>query len=261
MVLEDDGSGNKVFVNKGRNYILPETIQKLNWYLDEKFDILPPNISLRDNLAIPPRIFEYLKPYQIISIKSYYRQPVYCDFDFRINLLQSNIAAQQHAIRKSVFEIMNNYFLYNIERFETQFFLSDIVTAVKEYVSSIDGFNIDFTTSLVLHRTMYDYYSREFDSNKKIIFVPLAFPFERIYDISTGDLVTTYLPQISGSSGYDLFADFDNFWTGDGSNTPNINSEVIACPIHSGVDSSGDVVGYYFIRNAHQMDIEIQMIM
>jgi len=258
MVLEDDGSGSKVFVNHGRTYVLPESKQLLNWYLDEKLDILLPNITEKTSSIFPPRIFEYLKPHQIISIKSYYRQPVYCDFDFRVNLIQSNISAQQHTIRKNVFEVMNNFFLYNLEKFEEQFFLTNIVTAIEEYISSVDGFNIDFETSLVLHRVMYDYKSREFDQNQKIIFIPLAFPFERIYDVSTGNLITTYLPQISGN-GYDLFVDFDAFWTGDGTGTPNINSDVIGCPIHHGTDNSGPIVGYYFIRNAHQLDIEIQL--
>jgi hypothetical protein len=95
--------------------------------------------------------------------------------------------------------------------------------------------------------------------NQKIIYSTLAFPFERMYDINTGDLNSKYLPKIGGSSEYPLFADLNNFWTGDGTETPNKHHDVIVCPIHKGSDNTGEVVGYYFIRNAYIRSIELQL--
>jgi hypothetical protein len=62
-----------------------------------------------------------------------------------------------------------------------------------------------------------------------------------------------------GSDDYPLFADFENFWTGDGTETPKSSHDVIVCPIHKGTDNTGEVVGYYFIRNSYIKSIEIQL--
>jgi len=251
-----DGTGKRFVIGLDAN------IRLKNWYLDKDLDILDSNITLDENILgnyIPDKIFSYLKPYQIMSIKSYFRQPVYCDFDFKVNLIQNNLALAEKDINQEVFNIIKSYFDKEVEDFDNNFLLSVLISKINEYTSDIRGVNINFTNSLVYHRTMFDYKLSEFNPNNHTIFTSLALPFERIYDLNNNlELDTKYLPQISCSY-YDLFVDFNNFWTGNGTNTPTSHSKVIGCPIHHGTDNTGDIVGYYFIRNDYQMNIEIQL--
>jgi len=264
LVIEDDGSGGKIFATYPPNESMyPIDTKKsdivYNWYLDEDFDIKSRNNVLAQG-TMPETVFTYLEPFQIMTIEAYNRQPTYCDFDIRIHMIQNNIAVSQREINYEVFQIVKNFFQNNLEIFDSQFILSNLVSSIVEFTPNIDGLNIDFTTKLSLNRVMYDQRDSEFDDTNKIIYVKLAFPFERIYDVSTFDLVTTFLPQIKKyGNGPDIFVDFDNFWTGDGTTPPTKGSKVIAAPIHLGTDNTGDIVGYYFIRNDYQMDIEIQL--
>jgi len=264
LVLEDDGSGGKIFAT----YVPDESMYPTdsikgstvhNWYLDEYLDIIIRK-NLLDNNQIPTTVFTYLEPFQIMSLRSYYRQPVYCDFDIKINLIQNNISVSQREINYEVFNIVKNHFDTSIEDFNTQFILSTLVAKITELSQHIDGLNITFSNKLILHPVMYDAKLKEFDVNQKTIMIKLAFPFERIYDLSTFDLIPTFLPQIKKyGDGPDIFVDFDAFWTGDGTEAPTVGSKVIAAPIHLGTDNTGDIVGYYFIRNDYQMDIEIEL--
>jgi hypothetical protein len=221
-----------------------------------------------DDIFSERKVFSYLKPYQIMSIKSYYRQPTYCDFDLRINLIQNSLSLAEKNINQDIFKVIETYFKYEIEDFNVIFLLSTLVTKINEYISDINGVNVDFTTKLNLHKTMYDQEAAQYQNNKTI-FISLAFPFERIYDYSGLRLLeTTYLPQISSlMPGVDLFVNFDDFWAGvippdDPTYDPNVvnsSAKVIACPIHIGTDNTGPITGYYFIRNDYQLNIELQL--
>jgi hypothetical protein len=254
--LEDDGSGGKVFVHKGRNFPNKDKDdQLLNWFLHLEKDILDiPHESQIDN----NKILSAIKPYQIMTLKTFWRQPVYCNFDLRVQLLQHSITNAEASVDKDIFDLIEQYFYKEIERFDSRFLLSNLVKNIMDFTSLINGVNIDFTNQIVLHPTMYDYRASMFDNNQKHIFIPLSYPYERIYNIINGNLEITYLPQISCDY-YPLFVDFEAAWSGDGSATPNQVNDIIACPIYKGTDNTGDVVGYYFIRNMHMMDIEIQL--
>jgi hypothetical protein len=260
LFLADDGAGGKVWQLKNKIFQTKSQLKEIyNWYLDGKLDILE-NYSDDSNSTVS-KIFAYLKPYQIMAIHSAYRQPVYCDFEFRINLLQNSLSRSQTSINKDVFDIVDKYFNLEVEKFNSIFLLSTLISKISEYMSDINGVNIDFITKLNLHPYMYDYNLSKYDSKIKNIFIPLAFPFENIYDIENNNQLTTkYLPQISCDE-YPLYVDFDSFWTRD--QTPGdpvySSDEVIACPIHKGTDDTGYIVGYYFIRNDYQMNIEIQL--
>ena len=231
----------------------------MNWYLDEFLDIQKRDYDF-DTDTMERNIFSYLEPYQMISITTFFRQPVYCDFDIKIYFIQNNIAVSQREINYEVFKIIESFFNNEMDGFEKQFLLSNLVSKITEFTPNIDGLNIDFDTKLTLHKTMYDQKLSKYDNNQKTIYCSLGFPFERIYDINTFELITTFLPQISSlSAAAPLFVDFDAFWVEDGTDIPTKGHAIIAAPIHLGTDNTGDIVGYYIIRNDYQLDIEIEL--
>ena len=260
LFLADDGSGGKVFQHKSKLFMTPEQKEELyNWYLDGDLDILDNFVDNFDSST--SKVFTYLKPNKIMSIENTFRQPIYCDFEFRVNLLQNTISVNYQEVNQKVFDIISNYFYLEIEKFDSIFLLSTLISKISEYISDINGVNIDFKNKLVLHPYLYDYELSKFNSDIKNMFISLAFPFENIYDIENNNQLTTkYLPQISCDD-YPLYVDFDAFWTRDqdAGDPVYVTDEVIGCPIHAGTDNTGHIVGYYFIRNDYQMNIEIQL--
>jgi hypothetical protein len=255
LYLDDDGSGNKVFTKRDKGYITRENHQQMmNWYLDPVNDIKDEYLDKVDNT----KVLSYLKPYQIMSIKTFFRQPVYFDFNLEVNIVQTTLNTNDADRNKLVFDIIDAYFRNEVEDFEKIFLMSTLISKINEYISDINGINIDINTEMSLNQMMYDDRFYSYD-NQKIIYSTLAFPFERIYDIDTQELNPKYLPKMFGSDDYPLFADFENFWTGDGTETPKSSHDVIVCPIHKGTDNTGEVVGYYFIRNSYIKSIEIQL--
>ena len=255
LYLDDDGSGGKIFTKKDKGFVTKENLEQMtNWFLDPENDI----IDLYADKVDTDKILSYLKPFQIMSIKTSFRQPTYCNFNFRVNLVQTTLSSNQAEQNKSVFDVIDKYFEFEVEDFDKIFIMSTLVSKINEYISDINGINIDLNMEMILSPYMYDYRFYRFD-NQKIIFSTLALPFDRIYDISSGELDTKMLPKIMGSSNYPLFVDLGSAWTGDGTETPNKTHKVIGCPIHTGNDNTGYIVGYYFIRNDYIKNIEIQL--
>jgi hypothetical protein len=255
LLLEDDGSGNKIFTHKPKGFLTKEQhLQVMNWFLDPELDI----INKYQDQIDESKILSYLSPYQIMSIQTTYRQPVYFDFNFKINLVETTLSTNESEANKLVFDVIDIYFKNEVEDFESVFIMSTLISKINEYISDINGINITMNNKQSLNEMMYEARFLE-TTNQKIIYSTLAFPFERIYDIDTGELNAKYLPKIFGSTEYPLFADLSNFWTGDGTETPHKEHDVIVCPIHKGNDNTGEVVGYYFIRNAYIRSIELQL--
>ena len=256
LLLErDEVTGDKIFTHKPKGFITKEhQEQVMNWFLDPILDI---NDDYYDEVD-ESKVLSYLRPYQIMSIQTTYRQPVYFDFNFRVNLVETTLSTNEAEMNKIVFDVIDSYFKNEVEDFDTVFIMSTLISRINEYISDVNGINIKMENELSYNTMMYE--ARYLEStNQKIIYTTLAFPFERIYDIDTGDLNPKYLPKIFGSSNYPLYADLSNFWTGDGTETPNKKHDVIVCPIHKGNDNTGEVVGYYFIRNAYIRSIELQL--
>ena len=240
--------------------------QLRNWYLEADTDILDKGQIIDSNL-MPSAVFLYLKPFMIMSLKSYYRQPVYCDFEFKIDLIQEDLSLAKREINIEIFNIIENYFKYNIEKFDSQFLGSKLLSRIIDLSDNIDGLNMSLNNKLVINPIMYDPYEKMLSINNKNIHISLAFPFEPIYDFTNNNkLNTTFLPQISSlMPDVDLFVDFDGFWAG--MNTPEdpitteptSSNDLIATTIHLGTDNTGPIIGYYFIRNDYRMNIEIQL--
>jgi len=243
LVLSEDLSGNKIFkaYKPYEYYTDTEKEHLLNWYLDKTVDITP--------------LFEYLEPYKILTIKNFYRQPSYVNFDLKVNLITKTFTNSESELNQKVFNVINDYFL-NIERFKSKFIKSSLISRIVEEISEINSVNLDYENKISLHPIMFDEKVSKYEPDNHHIYLNLAFPFESFYD-NNGNLILEKLPQISHQ---DLFVDFENFWTQDGSSTPNKSNEVIACAIHNGNDNTAPIVGYYFIRNEYILDIEILLL-
>jgi hypothetical protein len=172
--------------------------------------------------------------------------------------VETILSTKESEMNKLIFNVIDLYFKNEVEDFESVFLMSTLISKINEYISDINGINITIDNNLSLNTMMYEARWLE-TTNQKIIHSTLAFPFEKMYDMDTGNLNPKYLPKIFGNDLYPLFADFTYFWTGDGTENPNKSHDVIVCAIHKGHDNTGEVVGYYFIRNAYIKSIEIQL--
>ena len=165
-------------------------------------------------------LFSYLKPYKIMTIRNSYRQPSYLDYNFDVKIIKYDLSLPKSTTNQAVFDVIDDYFNNYIERFDSEFFISNLQGKIDEELSKASGLEIDFTTQLVMHETMFDHMIQEVRGNELII-VKLAFPFDPIYDDATGDLIQSssfddtinFLPTIDtpdfAGTGMDLHCNVD----------------------------------------------------
>lgn len=99
------------------------------------------------------KIFSYMRKYSVPTLRFNYRQPIYLDFDVRINVQQYNQQQPQQEQNLSIFEQVRDYFTdveSGIEAFESKFFQSELTDAILERVVRDTNFDVQINTSVPL---------------------------------------------------------------------------------------------------------------
>lgn len=212
--------------------------------------------SLSDNenwfLGTPEigEIFTYLDVYKIPTLELLHRNPIFLDFEINIEILKYDITTSESSQNEIIFNIINNFFnnetQHKLEKFETEFFRSNLVKRIDTQITDITGVNIILNNNI----TLYKEYIVSEDANPKII-IPLGLPYDSVYDIN-GDLISANLPNIETIeffTGLDLTV----VWTGLILNASEV--EVLEANIKLG----SSIVGKYRIFNSKYILIELNI--
>jgi hypothetical protein len=132
----------------------------------------------------------------IPSLTFHHRHPLYLNFDYRFNILKYNIKEDTSKVHEELFNILNNCFYgndLNLEKFNIDYFHTNIVKRIDSKVSDMCGFTSSLTTSIMLNEKTCC--SENWKSEYKDIYIPLCVPFEKYFK-TNGFLDVSRLPSI-----------------------------------------------------------------
>jgi len=150
-----------------------------NWYLRDDEIYKNQNTKIGEDDG---SIFSSLEKYRVMTMNHVYRQPVYCNFDFKVRVINYELGKEIAETNQAIFDTINNYFKNYIEKLDVEYYSSNLKRRVDEIVGDSTGVEIDLTTDLSLHRIMYDpFTSLLYSQNMNKIITKLAFPFENMF--------------------------------------------------------------------------------
>jgi len=260
-------------VKNADEFLIEKKEQVNNWYLDSTSDV-------EQQTQIVPgetdnNVFTYLNPYKIMTMHHNFRQLTYVDFSFQVKVVKYNLSIPEAKTNESVFTIINEYFRDYVEKFDAQFFISNLQRRMDKAVSETSGVVLDFGMEIPVHEVMYAPDLQNTDTQTMVF--KLAFPFANMYQAS-GDFqpnTELQLPIINTplfSDGKDLYCLTDvNGKIIIPEKSPGVpytrDDVLIEIPIYLGtayVDGAGIgdgvQVGSYYIRNGYNQFIEVHLI-
>ena len=150
-----------------------------NWYLRNSEIYKNPNTKIGD---ADGTIFSSLEKYKIMTMNHEYRQPAYCNFDFKVRVINYDVGMKVADMNQAIFDVIDSYFKNYIERLNTSYFSSNLKRRVDEVVGDVTGVEIDLTNDISLHKIMYDPFTALlYSQNINKIITKLAFPFENMF--------------------------------------------------------------------------------
>lgn len=132
----------------------------------------------------------------IPSLTLHHRHPLYLNFDYKFNMLKYNIKDNTSKVHEELFKILDNCFYgndLNLEKFNVDYFHTNIVKRIDSKISDLCGFTSSLTTSIMLNEKTCC--SENWRSEYKDIYIPLCVPFEKYFK-SNGFLDISRLPSI-----------------------------------------------------------------
>ena len=134
---------------------------------------------------------------RIPSLIFHHRHPLYINFDYEFDVLKYSKNTDISEIHRNLFRCLDNCFTgtdetYFLERFNAEYFHTNIVKRIDYQMSDLFGFNASLKTSIVLNEKTCSV--EQWDNAFKDIFIPLALPYETIFD--NGYIDVDRLPSI-----------------------------------------------------------------
>lgn len=199
------------------------------WNLENKSDLY--------NWSLTPgdisNINQSMDSARIPTLSIHHRNPVYMDFDYKIQIVRYSRPLAPSEWNNKVFDVIDQYFIDSAvapgaERYAFEYFQSSLIKRIDAILSDVTGFNMELRSSITLTKdnllnetlNMCTNPGGEFsrlDSNKNQLRFHLATPFEKYIDeLPDGEIqvLTEYLPSIScevcSIGGLYLEVDFDN---------------------------------------------------
>lgn len=131
------------------------------------------------------------------SLTFHHRHPLYLNFNYKFNMLRYNTKDNASTVHSELFKILNNCFhgddSLSLEKFNTEYFHSNIVKRIDNKVSDLCGFTSSLTTNIMLNEKTCC--CENWRSEYKDIYIPLCVPFEKYFK-SNGFLDISRLPSI-----------------------------------------------------------------
>jgi len=125
-------------------------------------------------------LISYLDNYKIITMQINYRHPLYINFDFNVDIVKYDISRSPKTINAIVFDTINNYFINQIESFESEYLNSNLQRILDSTLGYNAGVNLELKLSGTLCEDMIDKYYSQMGSD--LIIVSLSYPYENIVD-------------------------------------------------------------------------------
>ena len=138
-----------------------------------------------------------LEGQRIPSLIFHHRHPIYINFDYEFDILKYNKNTDISVIHQNLFQCLDNCFTgkdetYYLEHFNSEYFHTNIIKRLDYRISDLFGFNSWLNTYLVLNEKTCSV--EQWDNAYKDIYIPLAMPYETIFD--DGNLDVTRIPSI-----------------------------------------------------------------
>lgn len=137
-----------------------------------------------------------LKNCYVPSLTFHHRQPLFLNFDYTIRIMKYNIRQSEDDLHNTLFDVIRNCFIGNdltLERFEAQYFHSNIIKRLDYCVSDASGFTCKLETKIMLNEKTLC--TENWERQYKDIYIPLCAPFEKYFD-NSGFLDYRVLPNI-----------------------------------------------------------------
>lgn len=180
---DDDENMNNANEYYDANYLPGSTIRSTSY--DKNGNLINPGIwDNIDSLSIPTLVYHH-------------RHPIFCEFNYEIEVLKYTIYENQTSVRKEIFDIINNAFKghdsVEYEKFEIEYFNASIIKRIQNRVTDISGFKLQCLNRLVLNRRTLCIENQ--NPNYRDIYIPLHVPYEKYFD-DDGYLNPDILPSI-----------------------------------------------------------------
>ena len=162
-----------------------------------------PNMSIRSTVTnkhgnvIAPGIFDDLSNLAIPTLVYHHRHPIFCQFNYEVDVLKFTLYDDQPQIRSDIFDLVKNAFdgtdALQLSRFGVEYFNASLIKRIDERVTDSSGFNMKVQTNLVLNKKTLTLENQNPDNRD--IYIPLAVPYEEYFD-KDGYLISDLLPSI-----------------------------------------------------------------
>jgi len=168
-----------------------------NYLLDAEYESKTSNNGHIKN----PGVLDDIKMLNLPALRYNRRDPIYILMDFDIRIVKYALSSVHTVVRQKVFDILNNY-IKSLEKFETEFFKSNAIKKIDEYLTDVTGLELDVTFQIMLDKKSISSETVQIIKDEKIvdsienaIHIYLDTPYENIYDID-GNLMINNLPKI-----------------------------------------------------------------
>ena len=171
----------------------------------------------KDGKLINPGIWDNLDKLNIPTLTYHSRQPIYCYFNYKIEILKYLLSDKKEDIHSEIFDIIDGMFSgetssLNYENYNVEYFNASVIKYIDNRVTDISGFNLYLDNQLVLNtKTLC---AEQENVDFRDIYIPLALPYESIFE--DGFLKIDSLPNIDtenfiqyrAEQGRDLYVDW-----------------------------------------------------
>ena len=174
--------------NYNNNYILDSEIKYENNFYNEDTGKVLTHYS---------GVWGDIESQRIPSLIFHHRHPIYVNFDYEFDILKYNKNTDISIIHRNLFNCLDNCFTgndesYYLERFNSEYFHTNVIKRIDNQISDLYGFNTSLKTYLVLNEKTCNV--EQWDNRYKDIYIPLAMPYETIFD--EGKLDVSRIPSI-----------------------------------------------------------------
>lgn len=158
-----------------------------------------------------------LESQRIPSLIFHHRHPIYINFDYEFDMLKYNKNTDISVIHRTLFECLDNCFTgndetYYLERFNSEYFHTNVIKRIDYQISDLYGFNTTLNTYLVLNEKTCSV--EQWDNRYKDIYIPLSLPYETIFDegfldverlpsIDTEDFITYSISEVDDKDAFE----------------------------------------------------------
>ena len=148
--------------------------------------------------VLNPGVWDNIEGYNVPSLIYHHRNPLFCEFDYTIDVLKYMLYDNQPKIRQDIFDIINNSFTgtsdtVKYQSFGTEYFNASIVKRIDKRITDISGFKMKAESHIILNENTV--INENEDPTCRDVYIPLSVPYENYFDDS-GKLMYEQLPNI-----------------------------------------------------------------